>query len=270
MYEVDEIQNQEIENQNENLNCNFSVNFWKGDGTICVIEDQKIETEGKIVDNELDERVNYFEIVETQKVEFLPESLAKSFPNLIEYKAMNCVIKNVSDKIFEDLYELLLLNLKGNEIAAIAIDAFKDLGKLEFLDLSDNQIRFIDPELFEPLSSLELLTLSQNKIELLSDETFESLRSLQEIFLKDNQLVKIAVNLFKNNQKLKWISLTNNKLKIIPSKVFERLTQLNTVHLQGNICVDRRYSRISNPYTEPFGFSQMKRELKMNCSRERK
>jgi Leucine-rich repeat (LRR) protein len=72
----------------------------------------------------------------------LPESVDKSFPNLMFYAADNVQINNISKLNFEGLNKLRRLFLSYNQIENITTDTFEDLVALEVLVLCEKVYKF--------------------------------------------------------------------------------------------------------------------------------
>lgn len=85
------------------------------------------------------------------------------------------------EKSFLNLYNLQVLDLKGNQIDKIDTDSFKHLGNLTKLDLSNNKISDIQREIFEPLEKLENLKLSNNLLNHIYEGTFDPLVSIKQL-----------------------------------------------------------------------------------------
>lgn len=69
------------------------------------------------------------------RIIYLPDNVAGSFPNLEGYQAWKCNIKVISKPNFAGLDKLKVLWLNENRIEAIANNTFEDLNKLEDLRL---------------------------------------------------------------------------------------------------------------------------------------
>lgn len=69
-------------------------------------------------------------------LEFLPDRLGKSFPNLLVLDAAKCVIKKINRRNFQGLIKLQVLLLKENQIEKISSDTFGNLKAIERIDLS--------------------------------------------------------------------------------------------------------------------------------------
>lgn len=114
--------------------------------------------------------------------------------------------------IMNDLYVLedsfvqseyiLDIELKGNEIFKISVNAFKGLKNLKRLDLSANILEEIAPG------------------------TFDHLMDLKDLDLSGNEISTINKDLFKQNPRLEIINFSDNKIKAINASDFENLKSL--------------------------------------------
>lgn len=71
-----------------------------------------------------------------KKINFLPEKVANTFPNLIVYSVYNCSLVKVFPANFKNLVNLKALDLQNNKIEKIPNNLFDDLTSLEYLNLS--------------------------------------------------------------------------------------------------------------------------------------
>lgn len=256
-----------VQDQTKLLKC--KIKTLQNREKICNLQEQKINDEGfAIVPSKFGEEVKIFEVFWNREVEFLPEQIAKTFPNLIRYHVILCAIKRVDEKHFHGLLRLESLELKQNEVETIASDSFKDLKKLKHLDLKYNKIKFIDAKWFESLTHLKHLTLHSNEIEFLNEKSFEKLTNLQSIHLSDNKLKSIPGNVFKNNLKLQVIWLHDNNIENIISSMFDYLTELKNVDLRSNICMNRTYRKDSSgTLFKSYPICDLKKDLEeSNCT----
>jgi hypothetical protein len=125
---------------------------------------------------------------ETGKVDHLPWSLFQSFPKLstlsIEWSEIPIVRKNlfrvqfrqiqellfshngikiIEKEAFVQLTDLVLINLRGNNIRSLSEKMIASNLKLERIDLRDNKISMLDPEIFKNLKHLKLVALRGNE-----------------------------------------------------------------------------------------------------------
>lgn len=75
---------------------------------------------------------------------FLPIKVAKTFPNLINFRSASCSIKDISYENFKGLNKLKFLSLRENQIEMIPCNSFEDLVDLEELYLGKKVITFFD------------------------------------------------------------------------------------------------------------------------------
>lgn len=71
-----------------------------------------------------------------KKIVFLPINVGEKFPNLINYNAAYCSVKEVLKLNFKNLNKLKTLALHYNQIEKIGTETFSDLTSLEELNLS--------------------------------------------------------------------------------------------------------------------------------------
>lgn len=72
-----------------------------------------------------------------KKIEFLPNNVYESFPQLVVLKASFCSIRSIGKQNFKNLHKLKRLNLDGNQITKILDDTFEGLEALEYIDLGE-------------------------------------------------------------------------------------------------------------------------------------
>ena len=245
-----------------NLECTIEpylwINYQENKPLLtCYIYKQNIDEEGFSVAVDPNLSIQAFSIEDIEEVEFLPESVAESFPGLIVYHVLRCSIKTVNGKHFKGLNNLSGLELQQNEIEAIDGDSFKDLTKLEKLNLGQNKIKTIDPNWFKSLGTLWGFYIDDNQIEYLDEKIFDNLTNLKKIGLDRNKLTKIPANLLKNNLKLEGIRLRANKIHTISSTMFNRLHRLIFVNLKDNVCVNYAFMITQ--------FRKMENVLRTNC-----
>lgn len=72
-----------------------------------------------------------------KKVEYLPYKIYLQFPNLAEYYAHSCSIKEITKENFENLNRLQNIILSSNHIQMLPGSTFKGLHNLKTVDLSE-------------------------------------------------------------------------------------------------------------------------------------
>ncbi|XP_028652545.1 opticin [Erpetoichthys calabaricus] len=116
-----------------------------------------------------------------------------------------------------------------NKIEKIHTADFQNLNRLKTIDLTGNQISEIEVEALHSLSDLQELRLSENKLWALPEIPV----NIRYIDARQNQLVSTGIRpeAFKDLSHLQFLYLSNNKLDFIPIPLPEALRVL---HLQHN------------------------------------
>ncbi|CAG9807899.1 unnamed protein product [Chironomus riparius] len=143
------------------------------------------------------------------QIEALPQKIGHHFKQLKELIVNLIGLKIVRRSDFNDMSSLSTLNLAENKLTEILSDTFEDLKNLTILFINGNQIKKIDPVLLIKLKMLRALNAQNNKLEIL-DDIFTGNHELEFINLKNNSLSKININ-FKSLDKLKQVDLRNNR-----------------------------------------------------------
>lgn len=99
---------------------------------------------------------------------------------------------------FQDLLELMGINLYRNAITSIETNAFSNLPQLKMLDLGSNLISTLHAGTFQGLLKLEIINLYYNYITILQTGVFQDLPNLMKIDLKGNRIVYIEADPFSN------------------------------------------------------------------------
>lgn len=129
----------------EALTCEeFKLSSWFNHGEIkniktCFMKTATltmIKTAGNSISSARDENVEGINLSDNRNVRFLPEKLARIFPNLISYDARSSSIGSISQENFRGLSKLVKLYLENNLIRTVADDTFADLTALEYLSMS--------------------------------------------------------------------------------------------------------------------------------------
>eukprot|EP00042_Codosiga_hollandica_P034804 m.249120 g.249120 ORF g.249120 m.249120 type:complete len:248 (+) comp54496_c1_seq2:883-1626(+) len=106
---------------------------------------------------------------------------------------------NVSDTfahMFGNLTSLLLLDLSGNPISALADDTFQGLAALERLLMFDMQLTSLSGGAFAGLPSLVTLYISRSPVTAIEVNTFQALPNLSFLYLANMQLAVISEGMF--------------------------------------------------------------------------
>lgn len=116
-----------------------------GDVKTCTIGSAiSINEVGMTISLDRDESVDGFDISSNQKIFFLPDNIAKTFPNLVIYTSYKSPIEAVFRSNFHGLQNLKRLDINHNQIERIEVDTFNDLLQLESLYMGKYMISFSD------------------------------------------------------------------------------------------------------------------------------
>ncbi|NXH51259.1 TLR5 protein, partial [Rhabdornis inornatus] len=126
-------------------------------------------------------------------------------------------IRQVTATSFPLLEHLLLLEMGSQFVHPVTIGkgAFRNLPNLRVLDLGGNKILQLDLDAFVGLPSLTVLRLFYNCLgdSILGERYFQDLRSLEELDLSSNEITKLHPHpLFYNLTALKSVNLALNKI----------------------------------------------------------
>lgn len=95
-----------------------------------------IDAPGHSVTIPRDESIKNVMYAYNKHIEYLPDNIYKSYPNLTTYDGAACAIKNISKSNFVNLHQLKTIFLDGNLIERIEADVFEGLTMLERIYLS--------------------------------------------------------------------------------------------------------------------------------------
>ena len=90
-------------------------------------------------------------------------------------------ITSISLETFQNLKNLLTLDLSVNQLARIENGTFANLTNLQYLDISYNYLASLDDFFFGDLKSLEQFYLVNNRIDKIGLSTFNGLGNLKEL-----------------------------------------------------------------------------------------
>jgi hypothetical protein len=146
----------------------------------------------------------------------------------------NCRIANVMPGAFSGIENSLKnLNLQGNLLQEIPIEAILPLRKLLLLDLSSNRLLNVPANAFEGLE-LQTLKLGDNRNVVLDSAALQGLEtSLRNINLKGIRLTHLP-DALSNMTSLAFLDLAQNNIAEVDTNVLETLQSLTALNLEGN------------------------------------
>lgn len=169
---------------------------------------------------------------------FIPNSIAKFFPNLIHFYVPSSRIMSISRTNFAGM-KLHTLDLRFNEIETLANDVFLDLFNLEVLSISGNFLKKLPLNAFLNLHSLRYFDVSDNEISIFEDEVLSTNLQLEELLLDHNRITSIKAN-------------------------FERFRGIGFIDLRGNSCIDMLFLKDHPDFSLMFEFQET---INYNCTK---
>ncbi|XP_041968142.1 protein artichoke [Aricia agestis] len=171
----------------------------------------------------------------------LPPAAFEHFKNLRHLDLSGNLLNSISAEVFSGLETTLeFLSLNQNRVLGFTGQQLKFVN-LWFLDVSGNQISEIPVDAFQMVPSLTHLNLSHNlHINVLPQNVFSQNDALQVVDISDVGLKALPVNLFSKNHNLQQIYLSNNYLQEITEGTFKNLKNLTHLDLSYNNIVTIR------------------------------
>ncbi|XP_055522511.1 uncharacterized protein LOC129716702 [Wyeomyia smithii] len=165
-------------------------------------------------------------------IEDIQPDLFADLPNL-KWLILRSNHVKLLHNVFDNLTNLMILELGANQITELEPGLFKNQHKLRHLNLWRNQLRNITKESFRGAETLQELDLSVNAIESLQQDVFSLLPDLSVLNLSFNRFVSLPELLLADNRKLKEFRFINNQapLQTLPENFLSNLLQLKTVIL---------------------------------------
>ncbi len=170
-------------------------------------------------------------IIGGNSLEYLPQDVFVSFPNLDQLKLTMNGIEVMDKSAFSGLHKLTHLDLSENRLFSPNPDWFQDLESLEVLDLSHNNLHMLPREGFRFLTSLRILDLSFNQIQHVYPHAFHGLTGLKQLFLNSNHIPSVPFQSTRIFSSIELMDISNNHFKYLQAGDFHGL---NVSHLKLN------------------------------------
>ncbi|XP_052071161.1 G-protein coupled receptor GRL101-like [Mytilus californianus] len=156
--------------------------------------------------------------------------IVPAYTYLAELNLFNCSIANIMPYSFEQLMNLLHLDLSSNKIKVLDSYTFYGLTKLVTLNLKNNlMLGLIKPYTFMSLPNVKGLELSGTRIKKLFDGTFNGLENLETLIITGNGLTNVEKKGFDGLVSLMIIDLTGNDVTEFSLDIFSRLSHLTEI-----------------------------------------
>jgi len=165
----------------------------------------------------------------------IPEDLFREMTAL-QYLDMKDNDLQLPLHVFDNLPNLLTLELGGNQMTRLEVGIFRNLSQLSRLNLWGNNLQNLTQDVFIGLSGLEFLDLSSNKLTSISADLFAMMPQLKELTMPSNNFTSLPDGLFSLTSSLTKLGLYDNRqqLRHIPHRLLANLTNLLEVYL--NMC----------------------------------
>ena len=161
------------------------------------------------------------------------ETYFDQLTNLIQLNLNGCFLNSIDFKILKHFVHLETINLSRNTIKSIDWNLFRKNIKLKSINLSSNLIISIHKHTFQHLRDLEVLDLSYNCISKLSKSWLYS-DNLKQLQLNNNLIDEVKQTAFYQLPNLTHLDLNNNKIQRLENRLFFKSLQLQSLSLNNN------------------------------------
>lgn len=175
-------------------------------------------------------------------INFIPDSLFKTFPNLIRLHLNGQNVMRIKPGTFIFARKLEEIFLGDNKIEKIDADTFTGAVNLKEIQIFNNLISNVSRLAFRNLTNLEKLHLNNNKIVSLHQDMFRNLTKLTYLQMCCNQLEFVHKNQFITNLDAVHIFLHTNRINGMSNMMYSHLPNITTLHLANNVCINGHYT----------------------------
>jgi len=130
---------------------------------------------------------------------------------------------------------LKFLDVSGNRINHLDVEAFQTTPRLANLLLQNNEITEIVAGSFENLNGLRHLNLAGNKISTIDDGTFRGLDRVEDITLDDNEISALPPIAFNNTPRLSTLTARRNLVRIVDLTLVDFARRVRHLDLAQNL-----------------------------------
>lgn len=172
---------------------------------------------------------------------YLPQGVGNIFKNLKTIVIGNNLdFKVLKQSNFNNLNNLVRLEIQRNEIETFDMDALWNLKNLQKISINknlENTFKSINKEMFEKNVKLTEIQLIDIRMESLDEKTLFFLNDLKTFSIKSNNVEIIRSRTFEGNTELTKVDLSNNRIKILDDKTFSYLKNLETINIRNNLLI---------------------------------
>ena len=133
-------------------------------------------------------------------------------------------IEVIGNNSFEDLVNLVILDLSWNRLIRLQSGVFRSLGRLEKLILNGNPIIHIDQYTFIGLHSITSLDLSGLSLPQITNDAFIGLMNVEYLNISNNKILSLFEGAFNGLNQLKYLNIEDNLIDFIDTGTFTNLS----------------------------------------------
>lgn len=149
-------------------------------------------------------------------------------------KFLNCSGRSLLEVPTDLPRDVIRLDLSGNNIKAVPVEAFQNCTEVREILLDRNVIEQLDKEVFMKLVQLDVLGLGGNQLSHLAVDTFGEAHGLRRLVLNENPLVVPDEGPFLEQEELEELEMARCNLTELNKDTFSALAALKWLNLAGN------------------------------------
>lgn len=216
------------------IDCDCSSTSLESDASACCVNDwPNIEAAARVTFRNIPSTLSIIQLKLHAKFNFteIPSQIINQFDNL-EYLELAMGLEHLP--LSRMPAKLKHLNLAGNAITSIDMDAFRNAAELQQINMQSNQIAALaDTGAFNGLSKLKHLILYHNKLTILKCGMFSAAQNLESLDVGCNEIETIEDGTFALPH-LKEILMSENKIKTLSNAIFSGAIAIQNIDLQKN------------------------------------
>lgn len=194
-------------------------------------------------------RASEVNVLEAYFQQTVLDGIGDSFPSLQKLSIFPKSLStfSIERRYFSSMQNLKELTLGFSPIDVIAEDAFQDLHNLIDLDLESCKIEYFPEKLFWNMEKLLRLNINENPVKVLSPKAFQDVRNVEvfyppqannieelvgkfpklvEFYMNKHQMEKLGKGFFVNMKKVRKIGFSYSSIGEISEEAFQDLTSL--------------------------------------------
>ncbi|XP_013194089.1 protein artichoke [Amyelois transitella] len=181
----------------------------------------------------LEQSLQYLSLSQNRILGFTGQKL--KFINLWFLDISGNQISEIPVNAFDSIPSLLYLNMSYNDhISTLPQNLFQNNQGLQSIDLRHIGLKALPVNLFTKTPNVEYIYLSHNNLQEITENTFKNLRNLTHLDLSYNNIVNIRTPSFVNVMSIQYLSLKGNQLNAFKGEFFNTGTSLDVIDLSDN------------------------------------